>query len=208
MRKYLIGISVFVLAFGVLSISVLKSASVFYVLATSQPTPTSSSSDKKINVDYNLPFPGKIKPDSPLWSFKAGRDIIWYQVTMSTSKRAELALLFSDKRLSLAKSLFENGKPDVALTTLTKGEKYLEIAQNQERSAREKGEDTSTFLIKLATSALKHRETIEGMLDLGPEDARPEMIRIEDYSKNAYKAARDALNSKGISAPKDPFDGH
>jgi len=206
MRKYLYGFVVFALAFGILSVSVLRSASISYVFAVSSPTPTPVSVTKITKVDYQFPYPGSIMPDNILWSLKAGRDKLWYFITFNHSKKADIALLFSDKRLQLARTLFENKKPDIALSTLTKGEKYLEIAAAEEGIARAKGEDTSIFLTKLATSALKHREVIEEMLAIAPEDAKPEMIKIEDYSKNAYKAARDALNSKGISSVKDPFD--
>ena len=208
MMKYLIGLPAFILAFGVLSVSVLRSAGVRYVFASSSPSPSPSKTEKEINVDYKFPYPGKIMPDSPLWSLKAGRDIAWYKLSFTPSKKADLALLFSDKRLLLAKSLFENKKPDIALSTLTKGEKYLEMAWNNEEMARKNGEDTSAFLLRFANASLKHRETIEEMLPLVPEDAKPEVIKIEDYSKNGYKAARDALNSKGIPSPIDPFDGH
>ncbi len=207
MRKYLYGFAVFALALGVLSVSVLRSASVSYVFAVSSPSPSLTATPGTVKVDYQFPFPGKVMPDSPLWSLKAGRDILWYKITFNHSKKADIALLFSDKRLQLARALFENKKPDIALSTLTKGEKYLEMAAAEEEAARSKGEDTSTFLIKLATAALKHRETIEELMILAPEDAKPEMIKVEDYSKNAYKVARDALNSKGIPSPKDPFDG-
>jgi hypothetical protein len=207
MRKYLYGFAVFVLAFGILSVSVLRSASVSYVFALSSPSPSPVATPGVVKIDYQFPFPGKIMPDSPFWSLKAGRDILWYKVTFNHSKKAEMALLFSDKRLILARSLFENKKPDVGLSTLTKGEKYLEMAVNEEGIARSEGADTGTFLVKLATAALKHRETIEETLIIAPEDIRPEMIKAGDYSKNVYKAARDALNSKGIPSPKDPFDG-
>ncbi len=208
MRKYLFGFVIFALAFGVLSISVLRSASISYVFAVSSPSPTPVTSAKVTKIDYQFPYPGKVMPDNILWNLKAGRDKLWYLITFNHSKKADIALLFSDKRLLLSKSLFQNKKPDIALSTLTKGEKYLEIAETEEGLARAKGEDTSIFLTKLATSSLKHREMIEEMLVIAPEDAKPEMIKIEDYAKNTYKAARDALNSKGIPAPKDPFDGH
>lgn len=206
MRKYVIGLIVFALAFGILSVSVLRSSSISYVFAVSpSPTPTTTQT---IKVDYQFLYPGKILPDSPLWVFKAGRDMLWFYISVNPAKKAELALMFSDKRLLFAKELFENKKPDIAISTLTKGEKYLEIAQNQEAIARAKGQDTTAFLLKLATASLKHREMIEEMLPLAPEDARPELVKIENYSKDAYKSARDTLNSKGVTAPKDPFDGH
>jgi hypothetical protein len=91
---------------------------------------------------------------------------------------------------------------------LSKSEKYLEEATKMEARARESGEDTSAFLVKLATASLKHRQVIEGsILPMAPEDGRPEVIKAGDYAKNAYNFCRDALNSKGIATPKNPFDG-
>lgn len=206
MRKYLYGIPFFVLAFAILSISVLQSAAVSYVFAT--PTPSAKVLAAKIpEINYPMPFEGDVLPDSPLWIVKATRDRIWYLFTFSHLKKAELALLFSDKRLLFSKNLFENKKPDIALTTLSKGEKYLEIAFSEEELARGDGVDTSSFLSTLTTASLKHRQIIEeSILPLSPEDARPEIVKLEDYSKNSYKSSRDVLNSKGIPAPINPFD--
>jgi len=205
LRKILLGIATFVFAFAVLSVSVFRSSAVNFAFAT--PSPTNVLAAEIPEVDYQFPYPGRVSPDDILWSFKAMRDRIWYLVTQNPGKRAELALLFSDKRLILAKGLFEIKKPDIGLSTLAKGEKYLELAVNQEKIARDGGADTSEFLVNLATASLKHRQVIEEILVLAPEDAKPEIIKIGDYSKNAYKASRDALNSKGMTAPKDPFDG-
>lgn len=204
LRKYLLGTLTFVFAFAVLSISVLQTTSISYVFATPSPQVVLGTQTPEVN--YQIPYPGSVLPDSPLWSFKALRDRIWYVLTRSPLKRAELALLFSDKRLESSKMLFMKKKPDVALSTLAKGEKYLEIAVNQEIIARAKGYDTSEFLVKLATASLKHRQVIEEILPAAPEDAKPEIIKVGDYSKNSYKAARDALNSKGMTAPENPFD--
>ncbi len=205
MRKYLLGLVTFAVAFGILSVSVLESASVSYVFATPPPDPALESEIPEI--DYQLPYPGRILPDNPFWVVKAARDKIWYTITVNPEKRAELALLFSDKRLAASKILFERKKPEIALTTLTKGEKYLEISWGNEELARQKGSETSALLTKLAIASLKHRQVIEEILPMAPEDARPHIIKVEDYSKALYKAASEALNSKGIPSPKNPFDG-
>ena len=63
--------------------------------------------NKTLEVAYELPFPGKVLPDSPFWVFKVIRDKVWYGLSFSHLKKAELALLFSDKRLGSAKILFE-----------------------------------------------------------------------------------------------------
>jgi hypothetical protein len=206
LKKMLFGLGVFVFAFAILSVSILESSNVSYSFKSSSSI-LPDVNTKDIGVDYVLPFTGTVLPDNPLWNLKALRDRFWYLITPSPLKKAELALLFSDKRLAAAEILIEKGKTNIAISTLTKGEKYLETAVSEEIIARSQSYDTSVFLNKLATSSLKHREDIEELMPLIPEEAKPLVNKTENYSKNAYKAARDALNSKGLTPPKDPFAG-
>jgi hypothetical protein len=204
--KYLYGLVAFVLAFVILSVSFLKSCSI--TSAYGYTTPSSTVSNSTATVDYVLPYPGSILPDSWLWYFKAARDRFQYTIATDPLKKADLALLYSDKRLGASLTLFENKKPDIAASTLTKGEKYLEEAAVDEALARKAGINTNSFLIKLANAALKHRQVIEeSIIPLAPDDIKPGVIKTEDYSKNIYKTCREALNSKGITAPKDLFNG-
>lgn len=208
MKKYLLGFGALVLAFAVLFISVFQSATVNYIFATPTPIGVAVLGETTTQINYQMPFPGKILPDNPLWVFKAARDRVWYLLTPNHQKKAELALLFADKRLEASRELFEKRKPDIALSTLSKGEKYLEISFQEQLEASGEGMDTGSFLIKLANSALKHRQVLEEeLLPLAPEDARPEVVKIEDYAKNTYKSVRDALNGKGLSVPESPFSG-
>ena len=206
LKKILLVSSVFAFAFAILSISILQSTSISYSF-TAQTSESAVLGIEAPEIDYQMPYEGKVLPDSPLWILKAARDRIWFLITSSPSRKAELALLFSDKRLMSAKTLFENKKPDIAFSTLTKGEKYLEVAVAQEAIARSRGYDTSAFLGRLAVASLKHRQVIESLMPLVPEDGKPLVIKTEDYAKNSYKAARDALNSKGLPVPINPFDG-
>jgi len=204
-KKILLVLGVFAFAFVILTVSILESSSISYSFTA--PTTPSNSDVKITEVNYVLPYAGRVLPDSPFWKLKALRDKIWYFITPSPLRKAELALLFADKRLVSSRELLENGKADLAISTLTKGEKYLETAVNDEFVARKQGFDTSMFLSKLATSALKHREVIENLMPLIPEEGKPLIVKTEDYSKNAYKAARDALNSTGLPLPFNPFVG-
>lgn len=208
MKKYLFGFGAIFLAFAVLLISVFRSASVNYVFATPGPESKEILGIKTSGINYQLPYPGGIMPGNLFWPIKALRDKIWYTLTSNNLKKAELALLFADKRLAMSTVLFQQKKTSAAVSTLIKGEKYLEIAQEKEEEARKSGEDTSSFLIKLSKAALKHRELIEDQLmTMAPEDAKPDIVKAEDYSKNAFKDARDALNNKGIAVPESPFLG-
>jgi hypothetical protein len=207
MGKYLYGLTAFVLAFAILLVSVLRSAATSsaynfeLIPATPVPTPVSE-------ILYSLPYPGSILPDNWLWYFKALRDRIQYTVETDPLKKAELALHFSDKRLAASLILFQNKKTDLAVSVLTKGEKYLEIASKDEIVAKREGIDTRDFLIKLATASLRHRQVIEQeIIPLAPEDLKPEVIKAEDHAKNSYKTCRDNLNSVSVSCPKDPFNG-
>ncbi len=208
-RKYLYGTMAFVLAFVILSVSFLRSASVSPVYGYSTPVPVAKTTGTPMPaIDYVLPYPGGILPDNWLWYLKATRDKLQYMVTSDPLKKADLDLLYSDKRLGASLTLFENKKPDLAASTLIKGEKYLEEAVKDEAMARKAGINTNNFIIRLANASLKHRQVIEeSIIPLAPEDIKPGIVKAEDYSKNTYKSCRDVLNSKGMATPKDPFNG-
>lgn len=205
-KKYLFGAGVIAFAFAILSVSILESSSITYNFGGIPPA-SAVLGTATTNINYQFPDAGTVLPDNPLWGLKALRDKIWYSITPSPLKKAELALLFSDKRLVSAQILFENKKPNIAISTLTKGEKYLEAAMMDAQIAKSQGYDTSAFLNTLALASLKHREVVENLMALIPEDGKPLVIKTEDYSKNTYKEARDGLNSKGLPVPIDPFDG-
>jgi Domain of unknown function (DUF5667) len=210
MRKYLYGVTAFVLAFAILSVSVLRSCSATaYGYSAPMPTPTSAPTPTPMaEILYLMPYPGSILPDNPLWYLKALRDKVQYLITIDPLAKADLALLFSDKRLEASLILFQNKNSNTALSTLSKGEKYLEEASQEEQIARKEGVNTNDFLIKLANASLKHRQIIEEqIMPLAPESVKPGVVQAEDYAKNTYKSCRDALSSKGIAAPKDPFNG-
>lgn len=210
LKRIAVVLSTVVLAFIVLSISVLRSSAIRSNIdvysATPKPGLKVDTQEKKIEIMYVMPFPGRILPDSPFWPVKALRDKIWLGVTTNPMRKAELSLLFADKRLMSSFELFKINKPLLALTTLTKAEKYLEASSVIEKNERQKGLDTKSFLFTLATASLKHREIIENMLSIVPDDIKPEVIKAEDYSRNVYKECRDALQSQGVSAPGNPFD--
>lgn len=206
-RKYLYGVVAFVLAFGVLSISLLRSSTVNFALAEFKSSPSPRPTQIP-NINYVMTLPGNVLPDSLLWPLKAIRDRIWYMLTFSHLGKAELALSLADKRLVSGKTLFDKNNYVLGISTVTKGEKYLEIACDEEELAREDGIDTSAFLTRLANSSLKHRQIIESeIMPMAPEDIRPSLSQLESYSKLAFNESRDALLSMGKDAPKNPFDG-
>lgn len=132
----------------------------------------SESADKR--VEYDLTWPG-ILPDHFLYPVKMIRDRIWLWLTTDSLKKAELLLRFADKRVWSAQILLDKGQPDLAASTATKAEKYLQRAIDQEKKAREKGKETTAFLEKLSLAGLKHEEMlldmkkrVEGEAEGGP----------------------------------------
>lgn len=207
MRKILYGVLVFTLAFIVISISFVQTSKTKHVFAKyTEEEANILGESTQMNVDYTFGYPGKVAPDNNMWVFKAIRDRIAYQMTLDPIKKAEMALIFADKRIQFSKQLFQKEKSELALSTLTKGEKYLEEASNQIKIAETKKMDTAPFLRKLALASLKHRIEIDEMLKIAPESAKPEIIKTQDYPKNVYKQCRDNLNSKAVEAPKNPYD--
>lgn len=187
-------------AFLILSVSFLRSSRVYYAFSGEV---NSSQKDTKVlgektKIDYELPYPGGILPDNSLWVFKAGRDKVWLSLTTNPSRKSELFLLFANKRLVSARILFERNKPEIAFSTLSKAEKYLE--------ASSWGISTLEFAEELSRASLKHKEVIDEIMALAPEDAKPKVAELTKYPEESYKAARDYLRSKGKEAPESPFD--
>ena len=145
-----------------------------------------------MEVDYLLAYPG-ILPDHFLYPIKMIRDRIWLFLANDPVKKAETQLLFADKRLVAGQMLVEKGKEEQALTTLTKAEKYLEQAVNQEKQARESGKDTVAFLQRLVLASQKHQELLTNLQKVVSDSAKTAINQILTYSQEAEKAAQQAL---------------
>jgi hypothetical protein len=206
MRRVSISLFVFLIAFGVLFISIFRTASVKYEFSGPVDNSYRVLGDSDVSIDYEMPFPGKVLPDSPLWPLKALRDRIWLWTTTNQARKAELLLLFADKRIASAKIFFENEKYEEGYTILTKAEKYLEQASNKEEESRKKGNVNKEFLNQLARASLKHYLIMEEMIEMSPEDAGPKIIETQQYAKRVYERSRNALLGEGEQPPENPFD--
>src|SRR3990172_3897569 len=107
------------IATAILVFSIFHSASVRYTFGQS-PTPTPRVEEANLEIDYPLPYPGRVLPDHLLWPVKVVRDRLWLAMTTNPLKKAEISLLLANKRLASAQALFDKEKPDLAISTLTK----------------------------------------------------------------------------------------
>jgi hypothetical protein len=85
LKRIAVVLSTVTLAFIILSISVLRSSSIRSSIdvysATPEPLLIANEENNKIEINYVMPFPGRILPDSPFWPVKALRDKLWLTVT-------------------------------------------------------------------------------------------------------------------------------
>lgn len=187
-KKFLIILSVLIFAFGVLSVSVFKAsaktlAAIRPVLKLTVSPSLTAAPTPKSEIQYYLPYPG-ILPDHPLYPLKMIRDRIWLWFTTDSLKKAEVLLLFADKRLGAGKALIEGNKLNLGFSTLEKAEKYLERVVEQLETAKKKGKQVRQTAEKLKTAAAKHQEVLT---KLGADD------RLLSYPKDVTEAVRKIL---------------
>lgn len=114
-------------------------------------------------VEYYLPYPG-ILPDSPLYKLKTVRDRVSLWLITDPGRKAEKELLLADKRIGAAMALLDGGKDELAVSTATKGEKYLEQAVNRVLGLAESGQDVKSLLLVMANATAKHEEMMVGIV--------------------------------------------
>jgi hypothetical protein len=149
-------------------------------LAVAKPTPLPTPTPER--VDYFLVYPG-ILPDHFLYSVKMVRDRVLTFLTVDPLKKAELFLLFADKRLGAGKALIEGNKTDLGVSTISKAEKYLEQAVNQAKIAGQNGKDSKIILEKLNRATRKHEEVILDLITKVSGDAKSTLEKVLEYPR-------------------------
>lgn len=131
--------------------------------------PEASPSPK---VEYFLPYPG-ILPDHPLYFLKVLRDKIVGFLIKDPIKKIEFNLLMSDKRLNMGIFLMEKGRPALAETTVSKGEKYfLKVVEGIKKAGEQGREVRQELLDKIKKASLKHEEVILELLEKAPDEQK------------------------------------
>jgi hypothetical protein len=212
-KKTVVVLGTLVFAFGILFVSVFRTASIKYSFNSVGAVDLNESIESRnqeleeIKIDYYLPYQGSVMPGDLLWPIKATRDKLWLAVTTDPIRKAELNLLFADKRLVAAKELFDKGDFKEGYSTLTKAEKYLEKACDVETKIREEGSDTVDLSKKLILASLKHRQVIKQILLIAPDGVKEEVMVTEEYPRGVYGRKIHVLEQAGYHVPENPFSG-
>lgn len=132
------------------------------VLAVTPKTTISAVAAPK--VEYILPYPG-ILPDHPLYFLKQVRDKILDSLIVDPLRKIEFYILQADKRLGMGAMLTQTGKDKLAETTISKGEKYLNLAVTLVTSLKASGRPIpGNVLDRLERSIAKHIEVLEELI--------------------------------------------
>lgn len=130
------------------------------------------------NVEYTLPYPGLL-PDSPLYIVKTIRDRIVDFLTRNCVDKARLYLLNSDKRAASAIRMIENGKSKLAISTMSKAEKYaLRMVECMKDIKKQGAQNDDNFNLNAKLSNEKHRQIIEDMLRAVPQGERTDLEEV------------------------------
>jgi len=149
-------------------------ACAYFVIASSE-TINGAPQEKVV---YNLPYPG-ILPDHPLYFLKIIRDRVSDFLTRDYLKKAELYLLYSDKRAAMAVSLAKKGKNQQAIDTFSKAEKYfLKIPPILQEAKKQGSAAPSSFVDTLKLSNAKHQELITKLLKTLPQGITDSLNQI------------------------------
>ncbi|GIW63408.1 MAG: hypothetical protein KatS3mg091_210 [Patescibacteria group bacterium] len=116
-------------------------------------TPISQLSRK---VFYQLPYPG-VLPDNPVYFLKQIRDKISLFFTAKGQPKAEKLLLYSDKKISMAKELMKRGKVKLSLKTAISAEEEFAKLLTE---INENNLTDPEFTSKVKLSNEKHQEVI------------------------------------------------
>lgn len=157
----------------------------FYVINVSTIIPATSQSISlsQGKVVYDLPYPG-ILPDNPLYFIKMVRDRLVDVATRDNTKKAELYLLYSDKRFASAINLIAKGKSSLAISSLSKGEKYFSKIPALLTQAKKQGvSPNQNLLYRLKLSNDKHKEIIEDTTKQAPQGAEDQFRTILEMNK-------------------------
>ncbi len=204
LKKSLTILMVLVFALGILTTSVLRTSAqtssenykIVPVVEEGQEASESGQDQLLVEnqeVDYFLAYPG-ILPDHFFYSLKMIRDRLRLWLTIDPLKKAELFLLYADKRLGAGKVLIEGNKIDLGVSTLTKGEKYLEQANTQIKMAKDKGKNTEEILGKINQASLKHEEILLGLKVKVGQDFQSIVEQALSYTKQVQENVQQSLN--------------
>lgn len=148
--------------------------------------------DQSMDVSYELPSPG-ILPGHVFYPIKMLRDRVLEWLTFDPSDKAELLVLYADKRMAMAKRLFEDGSEELGVETGLKAVMYQDRAVSILESQKKQGEDVGVLANRLERGTAKHSSLWMGMVDDVSETVMPRMNEYKDRTLELNKRMNRVL---------------
>lgn len=138
-------------------------------------------------VDYVLPYPGLL-PDNPLYPLKVLRDQFVTFLLSNPVKKGKFELLESDKHVQAGYLLItKENKAPLAVTTISKGNNYFDMALASIIDAKKQGMDISDLFQQLSRANRKHAEVLDSLLSsvkgTDKTQLKKELLRIQTFQK-------------------------
>jgi len=196
MRKLLLGFSVFLILFYIITPLPETLAQTYKNPAPTQEEaasvePKEATQSSEVKVEYSLPYPG-ILPDNPLHFLKAIRDRIILMLISDPVKEAEFNLLTSDKRIYAAQLLADRGKDGLSVSTLSKSNNYFHNAISSISEAKKMGKRVDIVLHNMKKSIVKHQEVLS-LTEKNLEKAFANQLQIEEKRMLDFEKSVDNL---------------
>ncbi len=161
----------------------------------SEMTTVSVEATPPASVDYTLAYPG-ILPDNPLYFLKAARDRVVGFLISDIEKRAEFNLLTADKRINASYMLVKKGKYELAVTTLSKSNNYMEEALLEISKIAKTKENVNPMIGNFKNAVSKHLDLLAGIKSKVGSKYSDQLTREEKRLKNFEKTATQISKKK------------
>lgn len=205
-RRFLLPTSIVFFATIVLLVSLFNASEIsFNVPDLISPLPAGPNLAEQYFVDYDLPEASST-PIPVLNRLKAAGDRVKMLISTSNISKAEIMLESANRRMVLGERYIRDGKIEMGLVTINKGQEYLENALDL--VVKDSSYHSTASIKEIGTASLKHRERLESLMVLIPDEARTFLVSNVDRTKNVYNSSKAALISYGLTPPHSPFEGN
>lgn len=144
-------------------------------------------------IDYSLPYPGKLLPDSPFYILKVFQEKITSSLISDHKQKALYYLFLSDKKLSTSQKLVDKGKMTLAATTLRISEQYFSKGIEEALKTNEEKKDSFDLWAKFTVSSSKHQEEIAKISNLVKNEQSEQVNLAYQESQESKSRVKEML---------------
>lgn len=203
--RLLLSLTTLGLAFGILFVSVFNASEIDFLIADlPAPLPAGPQAIEKYIVDYDLPDKNIISTAEPVRNLKSLKDKFKLAFTFGKMSKAQTMLDHANDRMSTGEMLIREGKISEGLASIAKAQEYL--SRSYDLVSSEDNYRARLVLKEISIASLKHRERLESLMVLLPDEVRSFVVENLERTKLLYKQTKIALELQGETAPQNPFE--